>query len=140
MSRRHARETAMQYLYGLDMTEQPWDEIEPQIDEDELSARDKEYVKKIVNGVIEKKENIDTALAEFLKNWNIERIPKVDLAILRLGIYEINWCEEIPPGATINECVDIAKNFSTDKSGAFINGILANYKRSLEGKEEDKEK
>lgn len=131
MSRRHARETAMQHLYGMDMTDFSWEQIEPDISANrDLSASDSEYVKTIIQGVSRNRERIDALLSQYLKNWTLDRIPKVDLAILRLGIYEIAWCDDIPPGATINECVDMAKAFSTPKSSAFINGILANYHRS----------
>ncbi|MGI5877686.1 MAG: transcription antitermination factor NusB [Christensenellales bacterium] len=131
MSRRHARETAMQYLYRMEMTDFSWEQIEPDISgNQDLSASESEYVKTIVQGVCRNRERIDALLSQYLKNWTLDRIPKVDLAILRLGIYEIARCDDIPPGATINECVDMAKAFSTPKSSAFINGILANYLRS----------
>jgi N utilization substance protein B len=123
----------MQYVYGMDIAGVPEERIEEEIGErKDLNAREAEYVRRIVGGVAAEKERIDALLADYLKNWSIDRIPKVDLAILRLGVYELMRCDDIPPGATINECVDIARDYSTDKSSAFVNGILASYQRDRE--------
>ena len=64
-------------------------------------------------------------------------MTKVDLAILRLGIYELGWCDESPAGATINECVELAKEYSVPQSGAYINGILSSYERDRQAEADE---
>ena len=74
-------------------------------------------------------EEIDQKISAFARGWTIERIMRVDLAILRLGVYELSL-GEVPAGVVINEAVELANEFSTDKAGAFINGVLGNISRS----------
>ena len=74
---------------------------------------------------------IDDVVKRFTENWTFERIAKVDLAILRLAIFELMRRTDIPPIVTINEAVDIAKSFSTDESKRFVNGILDRYKGEI---------
>ena len=76
-------------------------------------------------------EELDNIISKEVKNWDINRIAKVDRSILRLAIYEMFYREDIPPVVTINEAIDIAKKFSTEKSGSFVNGILDKVKTKL---------
>ena len=76
-------------------------------------------------------EELDSIISKEVKNWDINRIAKVDRSILRLAIYEMFYREDIPPVVTINEAIDIAKKFSTEKSGSFVNGILDKVKTKL---------
>ena len=77
-------------------------------------------------------EKIDALLAPHLKGWTIERLTRVDLAILRLAVYELTLGKE-PEGVVINEAVELANQYSTDKAGSFINGVLGSILRSEDG-------
>ena len=81
--------------------------------------------------MLENLKDIDETISEQVKNWDMDRIAKVDRNILRLAIYELLHREEIPPVVSINEAIDIAKKFSTEKSGRFVNGILDKVKTKL---------
>jgi len=89
-----------------------------------LEEADADYLKSVLEGVETHKEEIDDAIGRYAMGWKVERLPKVDLSILRLGIFEIFWRDDIPDGATINECVEMAKQYSTPEAGRYINGIL----------------
>lgn len=75
-------------------------------------------------GIKENEEKIDNMILAKLKNWSIERIFKIDLAILRLAVYELNFMDAIPPKVAINEAVELAKKYGNDASSNFVNGVL----------------
>ena len=77
-----------------------------------------------MKGILEHKTEIDEAINTYAEGWSVERIAKVDIAILRLAVYEILFAEDIPNRVAVNEAVELAKEFSSDKSPSFINGIL----------------
>jgi len=85
----------------------------------------------LITGVLENREHLDEEIAKHAANWTIDRIAVVDRNILRLAIYEMLFRDDIPPVVSINEGVDIAKRFSTDDSGKFVNGILDKVKAGL---------
>ena len=74
-------------------------------------------------------KSIDEMIASASTHWNLERINPVDLSNLRLGVYQLCYCPQIPPGAVINESVELAKQFSTSRAYGFINGILDTIRR-----------
>lgn len=82
----------------------------------------------LYNGVMENQESLDEWISGYLVNWTIDRISRVDLAILRVAAYELQK-GELPAGIVINEAVEIAKEYSTDKAGRFVNGVLGNMMR-----------
>ena len=90
----------------------------------DIDEEDKKYILATVDGTIENIEKIDEVIAERARGWSIERMSKVDLAILRLAVYEILFSEDMPDSITINEAVELAKKYSSDEAPAFINGIL----------------
>ena len=125
MSRKASREVAMKLLYQLDIQKQDRDDqITNVIEEYGLEAGDKKYVLDVVDGTDKNKDMIDAAIEESSSSWALSRISKVDLAILRLAVYEINFREDIPVSVSINEAVELAKKYSGDDSGAFVNGVL----------------
>ena len=85
------------------------------------------YISEKVDKIVEKLEEIDTALNEKVQGWDTGRMGKVDLTILRLAVYEILFDETIPTGVAINEAVELAKKFGQDSSPAFVNGVLAKF-------------
>lgn len=101
------------------------DEADVELEETELSQFiDLKYSKELVESFNANKENIDSLINKYAKNWTINRMAKVDLAILRLAICEILYMSEMPTKVSINEAIELAKLYCDDKSPKFINGIL----------------
>lgn len=88
------------------------------------------YAREIVDGVIDNADDIDERIATHSRDWRIERMPTVDRALLRIGAWEILFNDEVPTAVAINEAVELAKEFSTDESRAFVHGVLARIARS----------
>ena len=82
------------------------------------------YAKKLLDGVLEKGAAIDKLISNHAENWRLERMSVIDRNILRLAVYEVHYQDDVPVSVAINEAVEIAKRYSTDDSGSFINGIL----------------
>jgi len=128
-SRRKSRELAMQFLYNLEMNHQDIDDALRyfwEMNPADESCR--EFAENIIRGAMEHKQEIDSIIDKFTINWDIERIAIVDRNVLRIGIYEMLFRDDIPPVVSINEAVDIAKKYSTGESGKFVNGILDKVK------------
>jgi len=89
------------------------------------------FAEPLIRGTLEHRDELDTHITKRAKNWELHRIAAVDRNILRLAIYEMLYREDIPPVVSINEAVDIAKKFSTEDSGKFVNGILDKVKSEL---------
>ena len=89
------------------------------------------FAEPLIRGTLEKLTELDGKIQHYAKNWDLGRMAVVDRNILRLAIYEMLYREDIPPVVSINEAVDIAKKFSTDESGRFVNGILDKVKGDL---------
>ena len=83
-----------------------------------------DYARSIALGVEEKKENLDGLIEKYSKGWKVKRLPKVNLAILRLAAYEILFVDDVPESVAINEAVELAKKYSGEGDYSFINGIL----------------
>lgn len=128
MKRREERECAFSLLFQMDFW-QP-DEIDSQIElyfneqSVEIDEDNIKFIKSEAMGAYDNKNNIDKIIAEYAKDWTINRLAKVDLAILRLATYEILYNETIPVGVSVNEAVELAKKYSSDEAPSFINGIL----------------
>ena len=128
MSRRTAREVAMKLtyekLFGCDDT---YNDVLEKSGITELPTdADIEYADSIVKGVSDNIEAIDGKIAEHSRGWSINRMPRVDLSILRNAVYELMFTSDISAAVTINEAVELAKIFCDEKSPGFINGILGN--------------
>jgi len=87
---------------------------------------------KLVNGVLEASSEIDSLIERFSKNWKINRMSCVDRNVMRVAVYELLYCQDIPPKVSINEAVDVGKKFGTEESGAFINGIMDSIRDALD--------
>ncbi len=100
---------------------------EPLSDEDKikLSEKNEQYIKEKVQGIVSHIKELDTKITEAAKNWELERLGKAELAILRLAAYEILFDEDIPNAVAINEAVELAKEYTDERAAAFINGVLA---------------
>ena len=87
-----------------------------------------DYAAELVRGVASHREQIDSLISEHAVDWTLPRMPAVDRNILRLGIYELLWADDVPDGVAISEEVRLAQDLSTDSSPAFVNGLLARVK------------
>lgn len=132
-TRRQARELAMQALFYMDMQKDASEEML----EDFCgcfcpSKKSRPFLIKLVTGVLETKGRIDALVERFSQNWQISRMSCVDRNVMRIAVYEMLYCDDIPPKVSINEAIDIGKKFGTQESGAFINGIMDSIRGSLE--------
>ena len=87
------------------------------------------YAVELVEGVAAHRERIDQLLSEYSEGWTIERMPGVDRAVLRVGVFELLWRADVPDAVAIDEAVELAKSLSTDESPRFVNGVLARVLR-----------
>ncbi|HXG49696.1 MAG TPA: transcription antitermination factor NusB [Methylomirabilota bacterium] len=156
--RREARERAVQFLFQYDLNppenldaalDQFWDSqrataiaeekaparwgqkparVEPPT-ADEAAVR--LFADPLIRGVIEHRDELDETIRKYAQNWDLKRMAAVDRNVLRLAIYEMMYRLDIPPVVSINEAVDVAKKFSTQDSGKFVNGILDKVKGDL---------
>jgi len=99
--------------------------------EDAPKGRDDEYIDRVIWGAFEKQIQLDSVINNFLKDWALDRISRIDLALLRLAIYEMLNEPDVPLGVAVNEAVELAKTYGTDESPAFINGVLGNVARHI---------
>lgn len=126
MGRRASRETVMKLLYQLEIQKEDREEqIRAVLEENALQDKDREFVLDVVNGVNSNLSYIDNIIETNAKGWKMNRISKVDLSILRLCIYEICFRDDIPYNVSVNEAVELAKKYSGEEAGAFVNGILS---------------
>ncbi|NMM54498.1 transcription antitermination factor NusB [Paenibacillus aquistagni] len=145
MKRRIAREMAIQSLYQMEMNgvnpEQAVEMVmdEAKQEESEISSVHEREAKAMFDHVVawvsktwEERAAIDERLALYLKNWQVDRLSRVDRQILRFAAYELMHREDVPPKVAVNEAVVLAKHFGTDESGKFVNGVLGQMLREFE--------
>lgn len=136
-SRRAARELALNVLYQVDVAKLPAEEaLDTAIENARLGDDAAEFAGTLVRGALEHLKSLDEAIERLLVGWETHRQPAVDRNILRMAIYEMLHLDYIPLSVSINEAVDLAKKFSTEESGRFVNGVLGTLAREL-GTEED---
>ena len=136
MSRKKARDNAFKCIYELEfIKDKNLDDILSNCyEENNNSEEEKQYIQIILNGVKENIEKIDSIILSKLKNWSLDRIAKIDLAILRLAIYEVLYVDSIPDKVSANEAVELAKTYGNNDSKSFVNGVIA---KVIEDKEEE---
>ncbi|MBI5682859.1 MAG: transcription antitermination factor NusB [Deltaproteobacteria bacterium] len=124
-SRRHARELALQVLYQLDVKGNcdTYDTLTLQV-KPSYPETIHDYIHKLVDGVRKYRDEIDVIIEAYSENWSLNRMAIIDRNILRLAIFEILYCRDIPYKVAIDEAVELGKKFGTEESSAFINGIL----------------
>jgi transcription antitermination protein NusB len=135
--RTRAREIAMQVLFQLDVRDADYEqETEAALElcrvDTEAEADVIEFARKLVLGTREHREAIDQRLQSVTRNWDLRRMANVDRNVLRLAVYELTFCKDVPPKVAINEAIEIGKKFSTANSGGFVNGILDRIRIDLE--------
>ncbi len=135
MSRRKARELALQVLFHLDFTGGSSCDVIHAVytmQEEEISESVNEYVEWVVNGTLAHKDEIDLIISELARDWTLDRMGGVDRAATRMAIFEIKFGEDrVPPRAAVNEAVELAKHYGSDESGRFVNGILGSLVRGI---------
>lgn len=133
MSRRTARAAAMQALYQLDSgLVNVSSALDYAFQATPLKAQDEQYARELVAGALSRWEEIDSLVSEALADWAIDRLAKVDRSLLRLAVAEIlSQRDDAPVAAIINECIELAKEYSTEESSRFVNGILGAIARKL---------
>jgi len=130
MNRRDARVGLVRCVYSLDFNPNAT-QVHSVLDDLDLDTKALDYIENSIKDIKTKLDDIDLIIEPHLKKWVIDRLPKVDLAILRVAVYEIKYCDDIPQGVSINEAVDIAKEYSTETSGKYINGVLSSILKSI---------
>jgi transcription antitermination factor NusB len=130
--RTRAREFALQILYQLDITndklEDVLDNFWQEQEEERVDSAIKDFTQSIVRGVVENLKLIDERISQHATNWQLKRMAVVERNILRLASFELLFRSDIPPKVSINEAVDLAKRFSGEEAGKFVNGILDKIK------------
>lgn len=128
MSRRDARDVAFKLIFEFTFTKENKDflideySLELNLDSDDMS-----YIKEVYFGVISHYDELIQDISKYAENFSVDRIYKVDLALLLLAIYEIKYMEKIPFKVSVNEAIGLAKKYSTEKSVKYLNGVLSNF-------------
>ena len=128
MSRRDARDVAFKLIFEFTFTKENKDflideySLELNLDGDDMS-----YIKEVYFGVISHYDELIQDISKYAENFSVDRIYKVDLALLLLAIYEIKYMEKIPFKVSVNEVIGLAKKYSTEKSVKYLNGVLSNF-------------
>jgi N utilization substance protein B len=127
-ARSKARKRAVDILYASDLREiDPLTTLAERVAVGDPPVND--YTITLVEGVQAHRDRIDSILAQYAEGWSVARMPDVDRAVLRLGVYEVVWRDDVPAAVAIDEAVELAKSLSTDESPKFINGVLARVLR-----------
>ena len=126
-ARSKARKQTLDLLYEADIRGSNAEDLMSLRDviEDGPDARPiREFTKELITGVSEHRRKIDELIATYAQGWDMDRLPAVDRNILRLGIYEVVWSDEVADGVAIDEALNLAKELSTDESAGYIHGVL----------------
>jgi N utilization substance protein B len=138
--RRNARVIAMKLMYLIDFPQSDADATYQWLTDREdtetggcaMDDHDRSYVQNMLELLKTHGPEVDTQIKTHAKGWTFERIAKVDRAILRLAIVEMRYMDDIPAAVSMNEAVEIAKAYSGEKAGSFVNGVLASVKKEME--------
>lgn len=124
--RHQARELALKVLFQLDHNpaDAAADVLAYHVEEDGSPAATARFAGQLVNGVLDNRDRIDGTIAAASTNWRIDQMAGVDRSILRIAVYELTIARDVPVKAAINESIELAKTFSGDEAGRFVNGVL----------------
>jgi N utilization substance protein B len=127
-ARGKARKRALDVLFESEVRGLELDgTLQQRLDAGEPPVSD--YTVSLVRGVVENRARIDALLASYAEGWSLERMPAVDRNVLRVGVFEVLYVDDVPDGVAVSEAVNLAQDLSTDESPAFVNGVLANIVR-----------
>ncbi|MGI5858867.1 MAG: transcription antitermination factor NusB [Tepidanaerobacteraceae bacterium] len=131
MSRRTAREKAFKMLFAIDIGDNTIEEASEIVMYLMKNESHKLFILSVVRGVLENLSKIDELINKYSDDWSVNRMASTDRNILRLAIYEILYCQDIPVSVSINEAVEIAKKYGDEQSYKFINGLLGAIAKDL---------
>ncbi|WP_346928300.1 transcription antitermination factor NusB [Clostridium sp.] len=129
MNRRKSREIATRLVFEMSINKESYVDIIENFrenTEEKIEDIDFEYVIRVLKGISENEAQINETISKYLVKWKLERLPKMNLAILKMASYEILFEEDIPNKVTINEAIELAKKYGDDNAPSFINGVLNN--------------
>lgn len=131
--RHRGRQRALQCLYQWEITRAPIDRVLERFWRANEEPREvREFAERLIRGAVEESGRADELIAEQAENWRLERMGVVDRNILRLGVYELLREEGTPPAVVIDEAIELAKKFSGDTAGQFVNGILDGIRKRID--------
>lgn len=136
--RTRSRELALQFLYQVDLIgPEKMEDLTEFLREEGEDTDTTRYARQLVEGTVDATPELDEEIQAVAQNWQIDRMAVIDRNVLRMAAFELLHCEEIPPKVAINEGIELGKRFSTQNSGAFINGILDKIKNRAAAAEKD---
>lgn len=115
----------MQALYSIEIGHGDPSAAVSDVVPEKAKSEHRDFVRQLVMGTLEHKDELDGVIAPLLERWSVERLPVLDRSILRMGTFELRYCPETPAAVVMNEAVELAKKFSTEDSGSYINGVLS---------------
>ena len=124
MERRKAREAVLELLFEREFKKDEDPALTVRLAEENREAKTDEYVERVYFGVIDHKDEIDARITSRAIGWKTNRMTKVSLTVMRIAVYEMKYCEDIPFTVSINEAVELTKQFDDEKAPSFINGVL----------------
>ena len=122
--RRKSREVALQALYQAEISDSKNVDISTICDNFQVAKKVIPYAQTLIEGISQHSDEIDDLISQHAKNWRVGRMSIVDRNLIRIGVFELLFQDDVPNTVAINESIEIAKRFSTDDSSSFINGIL----------------
>ena len=133
IGRRKTRELVVQFLFQNEFNPMPVNKAFSYFwDENKIIEKEKTFAEKLINGVLDKKDELDKMLSNYTNNWKTERLGSVDLIVMRIALFEILYCDDVPPIVAINEAVHFANDLSSFQSGKFVNGVLDSILHELD--------
>lgn len=150
MTRANARELAVHLIYGRDFTGEEPEQVvavrlaneyyaklsqENEVYSERPTGKQIAYLDKVVSGVANRADDLNAEIQKYAIGWDICRISRLTRAIMQLAIYEIQYVDDVPTGVAVSEAVRLAKKYDGDDTGAFVNGILGSFARSLAAEE-----
>jgi N utilization substance protein B len=140
LTRRQIREKVLQVLYAQELSKDPIEKVKKDLLQDIDEKESFTFAEKLIQYSIDNRQRYDDLIKTTVDNWDIERIALIDFIIIKMCLSEFFYFEEIPPKVSINEAIDLAKDYSTRNSGKFVNGILDSLLNSLQDRGEIKKK
>ena len=150
MTRANARELAVHLIYGRDFTGEEPEQVvavrlaneyyaklsqENEVYSERPTGKQIAYLDKVVSGVANRADDLNAEIQKYAIGWDISRISRLTRSIMQLAIYEIQYVDDVPTGVAVSEAVRLAKKYDGDDTGAFVNGILGSFARSLAAEE-----
>ena len=150
MTRANARELAVHLIYGRDFTGEEPEQVvavrlaneyyaklsqENEVYSERPTGKQIAYLDKVVSGVANRADDLNAEIQKYAIGWDISRISRLTRAIMQLATYEIRYVDDVPTGVAVSEAVRLAKKYDGDDTGAFVNGILGSFARSLAAEE-----